>query len=106
MTEYLDVDFAVILDSDAEFINANYLPDMIKLLNTHNKNGDVAALAEIYQEAPFSLPFKSSMPQDFYRLFLNDKRISYLQSLKGIIRFYFKGIFYITVKNWVPISWI
>jgi hypothetical protein len=89
MTEYLDVDFAVILDSDAEFINANYLPDIIKLLNTHNKNGDVAALGEIYQEAPFSLPFKSFMPQDFYRLFLNDKRISYLQSLKSIIRFYF-----------------
>ena len=89
MTEYLDVDFAVILDSDAEFINANYLSDMIKLLNTHNKNGDVAALGEIYQEAPFSLPLKSYIPQDFYRLFLNDKRFSYLQSLKGIIRFYF-----------------
>ncbi|OUU19076.1 MAG: hypothetical protein CBB97_19785 [Candidatus Endolissoclinum sp. TMED37] len=89
MTEYLDVDFAVILDSDTKFINADYLPDVIKLLNTHNKNGDVAALGEIYQEAPFSLPFKSYLPQDFYRLILNEKRISYLQALKGAIRFYF-----------------
>ena len=89
MTEYVSTDFAVILDSDAEFINANYLPDIIKLLDIHNKNEDVAALGEIYQEAPFSLPLKSYLPQDFYRLLIKDRRIGYLQALKGIIRFYF-----------------
>lgn len=89
MTKYLNVDFAVILDSDVEFTNDNYLVDVIKLLSIHNKNGDVAALGEIYQEAPFSLPLKSFLPQDFYRLFLNDRRISYLQALKGMIKFYF-----------------
>lgn len=89
MTKYLNVDFAVILDSDVEFTNDNYLTDMIKLLSIHNKNGDIAALGEIYQEAPFSLPLKSFLPQDFYRLFLNDRRISYLQALKGMIKFYF-----------------
>ena len=72
-----------------EFTNDNYLTDMIGLLSIHNKNGDIAALGEIYQEAPFSLPLKIIFTQDFYRLFLNDRRISYLQALKGMIKFYF-----------------
>jgi len=92
MTEYVNADFAIIFDSDVEFINDNYLTDIIKLLEIHNKNKDVVALGEIYQEAPFSLPLKSFLPQDFYRLLINEKRIGYLQALKGIIKFYLNGM--------------
>ena len=94
MTKYLTADYAIILDSDSKFINNYYITDIIKLLTKYNDKGDVAALGQIYQEAPFSLPFKTFLPQDFYRLLLSENRVSIAGALKGLLRFYLNGMKY------------
>lgn len=92
MTKYSKKKYIVILDSDIEFINKNYLTDITKLLKRHNKGNDVSAIGEVYQEAPFSLPLNRNLPNDFYKLLIRDRAISISKAILGIFRYYFFGM--------------
>ncbi|MDC3172029.1 hypothetical protein OA856_03215 [Pelagibacteraceae bacterium] len=92
MTQYANQKYTVILDSDVEFINKNYLTNVIKLLKKYDHLGDVSAVGEVYQEAPFSLPLNRNLPNDFYKLLIRDRTISILKAMFGIIRYYLIGM--------------
>lgn len=83
--------YVVIMDSDIEFINHNYLKDVVDIIKSFNLDENLAGIGEIYQEAPFSLPFKRYVSQEFYKLLLNDRRSSLKNFLKNIFSFFLYG---------------
>lgn len=90
LRDYSSSRFCVIMDSDVEFINDNYLPD-IRTICADFENDELAAIGEIYQESPLHLPLNRNIPPEFYKLLVRDRRIGWLQALKGAVRFYLNG---------------
>lgn len=91
LSNYSSKKFSVIMDSDIKFINSKYLDDIIKILQDFNNDNNLAAIGEIYQEVPFSLPFKKKFSQEFYKLFLNDSRVTLIKILRNFLLFFKNG---------------
>ena len=92
MTKYSKKKYAVILDSDVEFMNRNYLKDIIKLIKKHDNTNNVTAIGEVYQEAPFSFPLNRNLPNDFYKLLIRDRAIPISKAILGIFKYYLFGM--------------
>ena len=91
LTKFSSKKYSVIMDSDIEFKNKNYLNDVIDIIKKFNEDENLAGIGEIYQEAPFSLPFKKCISQEIYKLFLNDSRTSVKKFFKNLFNFFFIG---------------
>ena len=89
LTKLASKKYVIIMDSDIKFINKNYLSDMVDIIKDFNSDENLASIGEIYQEAPFSLPFKRYIPQEFFKLFLNDRRSSFKNFIRNSFLFFF-----------------
>ena len=91
LTKLASKKYVIIMDSDIKFINKNYLSDMVDIIKDFNSDENLASIGEIYQEAPFSLPFKRYIPQEFFKLFLNDRRSSFKNFIRNSFLFFLHG---------------
>ncbi len=86
LADYSKSKYVVILDSDVQFINNNYLSDIINYISKDKTPNDIAAVGQIYQEAPFSLPLKPIFSNKLYKLFLRESLFKFSTFFYELLR--------------------
>jgi hypothetical protein len=75
---YAKSKYVIIMDSDIEFLNGKYLPDLHNYISRYSDADELAAIGTIYQESAFYLPLRRFLLPDFYNLFIdNHKSLSW-----------------------------
>ena len=84
LKKYANKKYIVVMDSDIEFYNDTYLPDIISFIN--DSNDEIAAIGSIVQKQLFHLTINKIFTTDFLFMFSNDNNLNFRRKIKITIK--------------------